>query len=156
MLFEQIQTDLKEAQKSKDEVKVATLRLLLSELKYAGLADRHNSGENTDLGSNLTDEQVITVIQKEVKKRKEAALGFRNGGREESAVKEEAESQILESYLPAQLSDEELTTIVKASINELGATTIQDMGRVIGAVKAKVGQSADGARISSIVKGEFS
>ncbi len=146
MLSDKIQEDLKQAMLAKDEMKVSTLRLLSSALTYVKVEKMLKSEEN------LPDEEVITVVQKEVKKRKEAAAGFRQGEREEQALKEEAEAKILESYLPAQISDEELTKIVEDSINELGAKTVQDMGRVIGAVKAKVGQGADGGRISNIVK----
>ncbi len=142
MLLSKLQSDLKNAQLERDEIKVSTLRLLLSEIK------------NTEIqkGGELSDEDVISVIQKEVKKRKEAALGFRSGGREEQAQKEEAEGTILQAYLPAQLSNEELTRIVKESINETGATSIQDMGKVIGMVMGKVRGQAQGSTVSALVK----
>lgn len=145
MLLDGIQSDLKEAQLARDEVKVSTLRLLLSEIKNAEIAKV----------GDLSDQDIISVIQKEVKKRKEAATAFRSGGREEAAVKEEAESRILEQYLPAQLSTEELTNIVEDTINEMGAATVQDMGKVIGAVMSKVKGQADGGAVSSIVKERF-
>lgn len=151
MLSDQIQTDLKQAMLDKDDIKVSTLRLLLSELTYAKIQKGINNSDE-----KLFDEDIIAVIQKEVKKRKEAASGFRLGQREEQAQKEEAEARVLESYLPAQISDEELTKIVQDTINELGAKSIQDMGRVIGVVKTKVGQAADGGRISSVVKEKLS
>lgn len=145
-MVDKIQSDLKEAQLSRDEVKVSTLRLLLSEIK------------NTEIskGGALSDEDIISVVQKEVKKRKEAAIGFRSGGREEAAQKEEAESLILENYLPTQLSNEELTKTVESTITELGATSISDMGKVIGAVMGKVRGQADGGSVSSIVKDRLS
>lgn len=142
MLLENIQSDLKQAQLARDEVKVSTLRLLLSEIKNAEIAK----------GGELLDENIISVIQKEVKKRKEASLAFRQGGREEQAQKEEAESRVLEGYLPARLSDEALTKIVQDTINEVGATSIQDMGKVIGLVMSKVKGQADGGIVSSLVK----
>lgn len=141
-MVDKIQTDLKQAQLARDEIKVSTLRLLLSEIKNAEIAK----------GSPLADADIISVIQKEAKKRKEAAVAFRNGGREDSAVKEEAELRILESYLPEQISTEELTKIVEESINEQGATSIQDMGKVIGAVMSKVKGQADGGTVSALVK----
>ncbi len=137
-----IQNDLKQAQLARDAVKVSTLRLLVSEIKNTEIAK----------GVSLSDEDIVSVVQKEVKKRKEAAAGFRLGAREESALKEESELKILESYLPAQMQVEELTKIVETTINELGATSVQDMGRVIGSVMSKVKGQADGGSVSSIVK----
>lgn len=142
MLIDQIQIDLKNAQLSRDEVKVSTLRLLLSEIKNGEIAK----------GQPLSDEDIIYIISREVKKRKEAAAGFRTGGREESALKEEAESKVLESYLPAQISNEELTKIISETINEMGASGVTDMGRVIGAVMVKVKGQADGETVSALVK----
>lgn len=142
MLLDQILTDLKNAQLSRDEVKVSTLRLLLSEIRNGEIAK----------GKPLSDEDIISIISREVKKRKEAAAGFRTGGREESALKEEAESKVLESYLPAQISNEELTKIISETINEMGANGVTDMGKVIGAVMSKVKGKAEGAQVSAIVK----
>lgn len=142
MLLDQILTDLKNAQLSRDEVKVSTLRLLLSEIRNGEIAK----------GQPLSDEDIISIISREVKKRKEAAAGFRTGGREESALKEEAESKVLESYLPAQISNEELTKIISETINEMGASGVTDMGKVIGAVMSKVKGKAEGAQVSAIVK----
>ncbi len=150
-MVDKIQSDLKQAQLSRDEVKVSTLRLLLSEIKNAEIA----KGPAPD-GAGLSDEDIVSVVQKEVKKRKEAVAAFRSGGREEAAQKEEAEARVLESYLPAQLSNEELTKIVESTITELGATSIQDMGKVIGAVMGKVKGRSDGSAVSSIVKAKLS
>ncbi|MBI2086013.1 GatB/YqeY domain-containing protein [Candidatus Daviesbacteria bacterium] len=141
-MLDKIQSDLKQAQLARDEIKVSTLRLLLSEIKNAEIAK----------GNSLAQQDIISVIQKEVKKRKEAANAFRFGGREESAVKEESELKVLEQYLPAQISTEELTKIVEESINEQGATSIQDMGKVIGAVMGKVKGQTDGGAVSALVK----
>lgn len=147
MLTDQIQNDLKQAQLARDEVKVSTLRLLISEIKNAEIALRQNSGQ-----ANISDEQAIAVVQKEVKKRKEAAAGFRSGGREEQAQKEETEAKVLEGYLPTQLSTEELTKIVENTINELGATSLSEMGKVMSAVMSKVTGRADGGAVSILVK----
>ena len=142
MLFEKIQSDLKEAQLSRDELKVSTLRLLLSEVKNLEI----------NKGNPLSDQDIISIIQKEVKKRKEAVLGFRSGQREELAQKEESEAKILENYLPEGLTGEELTKIVESSITEVGATTIAEMGKVMTNVMAKVAGRADGGTVSSLVK----
>ncbi len=140
---QKIKDDLKTAMLAKDEVGVATLRLLMSEMTYARVSKQVDS---------LSDEDVVSVVQKELKKRKESAVSFRAGNREELAQKEEAEAKVLEKYLPQQLSNEELTKIVEDSINKLGAKSPSDMGRVIGMVMGQVGQSADGSRVSTLVK----
>lgn len=145
-MLDKIQNDLKKAQLARDEVTVSTLRLLLSEVKNAEIAK----------GQDLAEQDIINVVQREIKKRKEAAEGFRKGGREEQAQKEEAEAKVLEQYLPAQLSDEELTKIVEENITEVGASSLQDMGRVIGLVMSQVAPKADGSRVSALVKERLS
>lgn len=146
MLTDQFQQDLKQAQLARDEIKVSTLRLLLSEIHNSEIAK----------GEELSDEDIISVIQREVKKRKEATASFRQGSREEAARKEETEQKVLEAYLPSQLSNEELTKIVEDSINELGAKTMADMGKVIGLVISKVKGQADGGMVSAFVKERLS
>ena len=146
MLLDQIQTDLKNAQLARDEIKVSTLRLLLSEI--------HNA--QIQKGAKVSDQDVILVLQSEAKKRKEATAAFRSGDREEAALKEEAELKILEGYLPSKLSNEELTKIVLDTINELGATTIADMGKVMGVVMSEVKGRADGGMVSAMVKEKLS
>ncbi len=142
MLTDDLQNDLKEAQLARDEIKVSTLRMLLSEIKNAEIA---KSGQLDEAG-------ITVVVQKEAKKRKEAAAGFRSGGREEAALKEEVELKVLEGYLPTQLSDEALTDLVDQAINEVGASGIQDMGKIVGLVMGKVTGQADGGRVSGIVR----
>lgn len=142
MLLDKITEDLKSAQLAKDVVKISTLRMLLSEINYAQIRLRHD----------LSEDEVVTVIQKEVKKRWEASEAFRAGGREEMAQKEEAEAEILKSYLPAQMDQEELQKVVEEAITEVGAQSIQEMGKVMGLVRAKVGSRVDPARISKEVK----
>ncbi len=142
MLTTKIQDDLKTAMIARDEVKVSTLRLLISEIKNATISK----------GGELSDEDTVLIIQKEVKKRVEAAAGYRAGGREETAVKEEAEAEVLKAYLPDQISDEELTKLVQESINEVGAKSVSDMGRVIGLVMGRIKGRAEGSRVSAAVK----
>ncbi|KKR25844.1 MAG: hypothetical protein UT58_C0032G0005 [Microgenomates group bacterium GW2011_GWC1_39_7b] len=145
-LFDKIQSDLKEAQLKQEQLKVSTLRLLLSEIRYAEIQKRQ--GER----SELSDDEIILVVQREVKKRKEAAAGFKQGGRIEAADKEENEAKILEEYLPQQLSDEELTKLVEQAITDTGAASISEMGKVIGLVMGQVKGRSDGARISALVQ----
>lgn len=146
MLLDKIQSDLKVAQLARDEIGVSTLRLLISEIKNAEIAK----------GNPLVDEDIVSVLQKEIKKRKEASIAFRNGAREQSALKEEAEAKILQNYLPAQLSTEELTKLVELTINEIGASGVSDMGKVIGAVMGKVKGMTDGGTVSNIVRMKLS
>lgn len=145
MLLEKIQADLKNAQLNKEEIKISTLRLLLSEIHNAQIAK----------GESLAEQDLAGIIQKEVKKRKEAAAGFRQGGREESALKEEAEAEVLVAYLPKQLSDEELEKMIDEAISQTGATQISDMGKVIGAVMGQVAGQADGGRVGGLVKSKL-
>lgn len=142
MLTERIDTDLKAAMKAGESDKLSVLRLLKSALK----------NKQIELSHELSDEEVLPVIQKEVKQRRESASEFQKGDRPEMAAKELGEAEILTTYLPAQLSDDELMTLVDQVIAETGATTLQDMGKVIGAVMGKTQGQADGARISAAVK----
>ncbi len=142
----QLKEDLKQAQLMENELVVATIRLVLSEIKNTQIAKREV----------LTDDEIVQVIQKELKKRREAAEAFRKGNREELAEREEAEAAVLQKYLPEQMSDDQLTKVINGVITELGAAEMKDMGRVIGAVRGKVGSSADGFKISQIVKEKLS
>lgn len=145
MLFENIQEQLKQAMLEKSEVKVGTLRLLVSEIRNTQIAKGHE----------LSDEEILEVAAKEAKKRKESIISFRQAGREELAQKEEAELKVLEGYLPEQMTDEELTKIVEETINEVGAFSMSDMGKVIGVVMEKVKGKSDGSRVSEIAKSKL-
>lgn len=142
MLIDQIQNDLKGAMRTKDVLRVSTLRLLLSELNYARI----------DKSDDLTAAESIVVVQREMKKRKEAAEGFRLGGREDQAKKEEAEAVILTDYLPVQLTDEDLEKIIDEVLTQTGAVGVSDMGKVIGIVMGKIVGQAEGSRVSMLVK----
>lgn len=138
-MFEKLQEDLKQAQLARDEIKVSTLRLLISEINNAKIKK----------GSELSDGEIQQVISRELKKRKEASIGFRQGNREEAALKEESEAKILESYLPEQLSDEELTNLVGEIV---GAKKDLQIGQIIGMVISRAGGKVDGARVAEKVK----
>ncbi|MBI4038961.1 GatB/YqeY domain-containing protein [Candidatus Daviesbacteria bacterium] len=142
MLLDRLKDDLKTAQLGRDEVKVSTLRLLLSEIKNAQIAK----------GGEVDDGDVIALVQREVKKRKEAVVSFRSGQREDLVSKEEAEEKILVEYLPAQLSNEELTKLILDTINEVGAKSIQDIGKVMRVVMSKVAGRVDGGTVSNLVR----
>lgn len=137
-----IEQDFLEAYKAHKDDLVSVLRMLKSSFKNQEIA----------LGHSLSDEEAIRVIKKEAKQREDSASEFAKGGRQELADKEKSELAILNTYLPEQMNIAELKTIVEATIVDLGATSMADMGKVMGAVNAKVAGRADGGTISGIVK----
>jgi len=142
-----LKEDLKQAMLDRDEMRVSVLRMLLSELKYSQIQK----------GDAFKDaEDILVVIQKAVKQRKESIDSFRKGGREDLVVKEEAELEVLQTYLPEQMGDEELTKVVAEAITNAGAATMADMGKVISMVMGQVGSKAEGARVSALVKERLS
>ncbi len=148
-LYADLQADLRTAMKERDAVRRDALRLALAAVKNALVADGQTPQSDAD------DDLVIRTLTTEVKRRKEAAAGFREGGREESALKEEAEAEVYTAYLPAQLSDADLEAIVDAAIAEVGASSPREMGQVMKAVMPKVGAQADGSRVSAMVKSKL-
>lgn len=141
-LIDKINEDFITAMKAKDEGQVSVLRLLKSALQNAKIAEQ----------KELSDDDVIKVVQKEIKQRKDSIATYETGGRAELADKEKAEIEILSVYMPAQLSDEELTAIVKSAIEETGATGMADMGKIMGKVMPQVAGKADGNQVSAKVK----
>ena len=139
-----VQSDLTSAMRARDQVRSGTLRMALT-----AMTNEEVSGTEA---RELTDDEVLKVLAKEAKKRKEASTAYTDAGRPELAAKEDAELAILEAYLPAQLSDEELAAIVAAAIAETGATGMQQMGQVMKAAGAVVAGRADGGRVASVVK----
>ncbi len=148
-LQQQITDDLKTAMKARDRDRMSTLRMLISSLKNEGVSlGRGPQGE-------LSDEEVQKVLATEKKRRDEAAASYAENGREESAAKEQAESALIATYLPAQLTDDELRAIVDEVIAREGATGMQDMGKVMKASMAEVGNRAEGSRVSPLVKSKL-
>ena len=141
-LQERLAQEIKSAMLAKDADKLSTLRLLKSVIGYL-LVERKTE--------TLSDADFVGVVQKEVKKRRDAIEQFEKGGRPELAAKEKREITILEAFLPQALSQEELEQLIKATIAETGATGKKDMGPVIKAVQAKAAGRADGKTISGIV-----
>jgi uncharacterized protein len=136
-LAEQVRTDMTSAMKAGEKQRVGALRLVLSELQKAA-----KEGGDDELA----------VLRRERKRRLEAAEQFRDGGRPELAAQEESEAELIEGYLPAEISDQELGAIVDAAIAETGASEPKDMGRVMKAAIAKVQGRADGKRVSARVR----
>ncbi|WP_093783129.1 GatB/YqeY domain-containing protein [Actinacidiphila guanduensis] len=143
-LKQRLQDDLTTAIKTRDELRSATIRLTLSAITKEEVA-----GEQARA---LSDDEVLKVIAREAKKRREAAEAFAQGGRAESAERERAEGEVLAEYLPKQLGDEELAGIVKAAIAETGASGPKAMGQVMKAVNPKVAGLAEGGRVAAEVK----
>ena len=144
-----IRDDLKAAQiaamKAGEKDKVATIRLVQSEVKNKDIEAR---------GSEIADDDahVTAVLQKMVKQRRESAEMFRKGGAEDRAAAEEAEIKVIEDFLPAQMSDEDIDAAVAAIIADTGATGMKDMGRVMGEVKARHGAAIEPAKASAAAK----
>jgi len=145
MLKQQIEQDLKKALLAGDKERATTLRSLKSVILYAEVAEGSRD-------EGLGDEAIIALFSKEAKKRQESADFYVKGGSEERAQAELAEKAIIEGYLPQQLSDDELTSIVDEVVAGLDTVGPQAMGQVIGQVKQKTAGKADGARIAQVVK----
>lgn len=145
MLKQNFQEDLKQSMLAKSELKTSVLRLLLSAINY------YEIGKG-GAGYEATDEDVLSVIQKEAKQRRESIEQFKAGGRQDLADKETQELAILQIYLPEQMSDEEVKKLVIEAIKETEAQTVQDMGKVMGALMPKTKGKADGSLVSNLVK----
>jgi uncharacterized protein YqeY len=141
-LKETINNDIKTAMKEKDVVKRDALRLLSSAFKQVEVDER----------KELSDDEIIKIIQKQVKQRNEAMTQYREAGREDLYEKEASEAAIFEAYLPKQLSDDELEAALKAIIAETGATSMKEIGKVMGAASKTLGAQADGKRINECAK----
>lgn len=142
---EQIDQDLKQAMLGGDKTLVTTLRGLKSAILYAEVAKGARAG-------GLSDEDTIDVLSKEAKKRQESADLYRQGGSNERAAAESQEKVVIEKYLPAQLSEAELQTLIDQAMAKIGDTSMQSMGKIIGEVKAQSKGAADGATIARLVK----
>ncbi len=143
-LKDRLQADLTTAMKARDELRLATLRMALTAVKNAEVA----GGEARE----LDDEEVLAVVRRETKKRRESAEAYDAASRPELADRERAEGAVLEEYLPAQLDDAELAALVDTAIAESGATGPQQMGQVMKLVTPKVAGRADGGRVAAEVK----
>jgi len=145
-LSEQVDKDLVAAMKGRDELRLSTLRMMKSALKL----------KQVETGKALDDSAAVSVLRTLVKQRHDSAEQFRKGSREALAAKEEAEIKIIETYLPAAATEEEIEAAVTAAIAETGASTPKDMGKVMKAVMVKLeGKSADGKHVSDKVRAKL-
>lgn len=149
MLKDKIQEDLKNAMLTKEVEKLSTIRMLKSALQYFEI-------QKGGAGYSASDEDVIEVVGREIKKRRESIEMFEKGGRQELVDKEKSELEMLQTYLPEQLSEDKVKTLVDEAIAATGATTIQDMGKVMGFLMPNTKGKADGSLVSSIVREKLS
>lgn len=140
---------------ARDELKTSVLRLLLSAINYYEIQKglpRRTQVKAGGAGYEADEKDVLSVIEKEAKQRQDSIEEFRKAGRQELVDKETKELEILQKYLPEQMSEDEIKKLIEETISETGASTIQDMGRVMGALMPKLKGRADGNLVSKIVK----
>ena len=142
----QIQEDMKTAMRAKEAGRLATIRLLLAAMKQREVDER----------IELTDTDVLTIIEKMIKQRKDSITQFEAGGRQDLADVEKSEMDILAAYMPAALSDAEVQAAVDAALAETGAAGMQDMGKVVGLLKGRLAGRADMGKVSGLVKAALS
>ncbi|MEY3649924.1 MAG: hypothetical protein RL370_627 [Actinomycetota bacterium] len=141
---ETLQKDLTEAIRSRDEITSGTIRMVLTAITNEEVAGKE--------ARVLNDEEVITVLSREAKKRREAAEAFETAGRTDKAALEKKEGEVIAKYLPAQLSEADIAAIIAEAIASTGAKGPADMGKVMGAIKPKIAGKADGGVVSALVK----
>ena len=141
-LIAEIEDEIKDAMRARDQLRTDTLRLTLASLRSA----------EKDLGRPLKEDEELQVLQRERKRRAEAAEAFRAAGRGEQAEKEEDELEVIEEFMPEPLEEEELERIVDDAIAETGATSLRDLGRVMADVMPQVAGRADGSEVSQLVR----
>jgi uncharacterized protein YqeY len=141
-LIAEIEDEIKESMRARDQLRTDTLRLTLASLRAA----------EKELGRPLSDDEELQVLQRERKRRTEAADAFREAGREEQAEKEEDELDVIEEFMPDPLEEEEIERIVDDAIAETGATSLGDLGRVMADVMPQVAGRADGSVVSQLVR----
>jgi uncharacterized protein YqeY len=143
-LKETLKSDLTEAIRSSNKVVSGTIRMVLT-----AITNEEVSGKEARV---LSDEEIITVLSREAKKRREAAEEFAKAGRTDRAADEKAEGEVIAKYLPAQLSEDDIKKLIADAVTSTGAAGPADMGKVMGAIKPKIAGKADGALVSSLVK----
>lgn len=146
-LKDRLRGDLTAAMKARDSPRLATLRMVLAAI--------HNAEVAGPSARELTDAEVLDVLDKEAKRRREAATAYADAGRGELEAKERSEAEIITGYLPTQLGDDELARAVRDGIAEAGATSLKDMGAVMKLVQPRVKGRADGSRVAAEVRGQL-
>src|ERR1035437_4767960 len=145
---QKLQEDLKQSMLARTELKTSVLRMLISAINYYEI-------QKGGAGYQATEEDIMTVTQNQAKQRRDSIEQFKVAGRQELVDKETKELEILSAYLPEQMNEEEIIMLVKEAITQTGATSMADMGKLMGALMPKVKGKADGNLVSSIVRKEF-
>jgi uncharacterized protein len=140
-ILDQLNQDMKDAMRSRDKQRLSVIRSVKSSLQ----------NESINKGQELTDDEILTVLNREMKQRKESLHEFEQADRQDLVIKTNAEIQVLSEYMPSQLSDEELRQIVHETIEQVGAQSKSDMGKVMGAIMPKVKGRADGSEVKQLV-----
>jgi hypothetical protein len=148
MTRQSLQEDLKQSMLARSELKTSVLRMLISAINYYEI-------QKGGAGYAANEEDIMTVIQNQAKQRRDSIEQFKTAERQELVDKETQELEILSVYLPTQMSEEEITTLVKEAISQTGATSIADMGKLMGALMPKIKGKADGNIVNSIVRKEL-
>ncbi|MDX1697866.1 MAG: GatB/YqeY domain-containing protein [Thiohalobacterales bacterium] len=141
-LKERIQQDMKEAMRAKEKARLATIRLILAAIKQREVDER----------IELDDDQVIAVLDKMAKQRRESIAQFEKAGRDDLIAQENAELEIIQPYLPKALGEDELNALIDAALQATGASSIKDMGKVMGQLKPKIQGRADMGAVSALIK----
>lgn len=149
---ERINQSMKEAMKSGDKKRLSTLRLVNAAIKDRDIAARADDSGQATGNDKITDQEILALLQKMIKQRRDSAATYRQGGREELAEGEEAEIKIIEEYLPQQMSEDEMRAAVKAAIAETGCCGLKDMGKIMGVLKERFTGSMDFGKVSAMVK----
>jgi uncharacterized protein YqeY len=143
-LKEKLQNDLTDAMRARDEIRSSTIRMILTSIKNEEVSGKE--------ARDLSDAEIITVLSREAKKRREAAEAFDQAGAKDRADQERAEGVVIAEYLPKQLSEEEIKTLIAAAMAETGANSPAQMGLVMKSLQPKIAGKADGGLVSSLVK----
>lgn len=151
MLLDSIKKDLKIAMKAKDTLKISTLRMITSSIKNIEISNRGSSNEDS-LEDSLSDSEIIQLLSKMIKQRKESAEIYSKSNRNDLEKKENDEIEIIEQYMPSQINDDEIDKLINEIIDETGSSNIKDMGRVMTILKEKYSGQMDFGKASLIVK----
>ena len=146
---QKLQEELKQSMLARDELKTSVLRMLLSAINYYEI-------QKSGAGYEATPEDILAVVQKEAKQRRDSIEEFKKAGRQELVDKEQKELDMLQAFLPAQMSEDEVRGIVETTITEVGASTVADMGKVMGALNGKLKGKADMELVSNLVRQKLS
>jgi len=155
LLRARLSSDLKEAMKSKDTLRLSTLRLITAAIKDRDIAARSADGEAADQASGVSDDEIRAILARMIKQRQDSAKVYDAGGRAELAQQERAEILVIQGYLPKQLTEAEVQRAVAQAIAETGASSVRDMGRVMAHLKARHTGQMDFAKAGAAVKEAF-